>query len=230
MATSKRLVTQHLEGVSWKLLQDYPNLINDMIKSRAGVYALYKDDQLYYVGLASNLMGRLKSHIRDKHKGSWDRFSVYLTLRDEHIKELESLLLRIVSPQGNKQQGKFVKSQNLHPVLNKLVDEQLKDQKADLMGGRVALHRQQAKGRKAKGKGALKGLVSRRITLKAWRGEFEYTASLRKDGMIGYDGQLYDSPNAAATAALGKPAGGWGFWRFKDKSGKWVLLRILKGH
>jgi len=94
----------------------------------------------------------------------------------------------------------------------------------------VALHRQQAKGRKAKGKGALKGLVNRWITLKAWRGEYEYTASLRKDGMIGYDGQLFDSPNAAATAALGKPAGGWGFWRFKDKSGDWVLLRILKGH
>jgi hypothetical protein len=215
MPKSRRLVTQHLEGVSWKLLHDYPHLINDMIKRRAGVYALYKNEQLYYVGLASNLMGRLKTHIRDRHQGSWDRFSVYLTLRDDHIKELESLLLRIVSPEGNKQQGKFVKSQNLHPLLNKIVDEKLKDQKADLMGGRVALHRQQAKGRKAKGK--------------AWRGGYEYTASLRKDGMIGYDGQLFDSPNAAATAALGKPAGGWGFWRYKDKSGDWVLLRILKG-
>jgi hypothetical protein len=228
MPKSRRLVTQHLEGVSWKLLKDYPHLINDMIKRRAGVYALYKNDQLYYVGLASNLMGRLKTHIRGK-QGSWDRFSVYLTLRDEHIKELESLLLRIVKPEGNKQQGKFVQSQNLHPLLNKLVDEKLKDQKADLMGGRVALQHQLAKGKKAKGKGALKGLVNRRITLKAWRGGFEYTASLRKDGMIGYDGQLFDSPNAAATAALGKPAGGWGFWRFKDKSGDWVLLRILKG-
>lgn len=58
--------------------------------------------------------------MKDRHYGSWDRFSVYLTLRDEHIRELESLLLRIVKPQGNKQGGKFVKSQNLHPVLNTL--------------------------------------------------------------------------------------------------------------
>ncbi len=229
MPKSRRLVTQHLEGVSWLLLQDYPLLINDMIKRRAGVYALYKQDQLYYVGLANNLMGRLKSHLRDRHHGLWDRFSVYLTLRDDHIRELESLLLRIVSPQGNKQQGKFVKSQNLHPLLNKLVDEKLKDQRAELMGGRVALKRQLAKGRKAKGKGALKGLVNRRILLKAWRDGYEYTASLHKDGMIGYDGHKYDSPNAAATAARGRPAGGWGFWCFKDKGGNWVQLRKLKG-
>jgi hypothetical protein len=91
------------------------------------------------------------------------------------------------------------------------------------------LRRQRIKGLKAKGKGALKGLVTKRIPLKAWRGGYEYTASLRKDGMISYDGQVYDSPNSAASAALEKPAGGWGFWRFKDKSGEWVLLRKLKG-
>lgn len=229
MPKGKRLVTQHLEGVSWLFLQDYPQLISDMIKRRAGVYALYKQDSLYYVGLASNLMGRLKSHLRDRHHGSWDRFSVYLTLRDEHIRELESLLLRIVKPDGNKQGGKFVKSQNLHPVLNTLVSEYDADHRAALLGGRVAIRRQQIKGRKAKGKGALKGLVNKRIPLKAWRGGYEYTASLRKDGMISYDGQLYDSPNAAATAALEKPAGGWGFWQFKDKKGDWVHLRKLKG-
>jgi hypothetical protein len=41
-------------------------------------------------------MGRLKGHLRDCHKGLWDRFSVYLTSDAEHIKELESLLLRII--------------------------------------------------------------------------------------------------------------------------------------
>lgn len=229
MPNGKRLVTQHLEGVSWRVLQDYPQLISDMIKRRAGVYALYNKDSLYYVGLASNLMARLKQHLGDRHHGLWDRFSVYLTLRNDHIKELESLLLRIIAPQGNKQTGRFVKSQNLHPILNKLVSDDDADQRAELLGGRVAIRRQRIKGRKAKGKGALKGLVSKRIRLMAWRGEYEYIATLRKDGMISYDGALYDSPNAAATVALGKSVSGWGFWRFKDKSGDWVLLRKLKG-
>ena len=42
-----------------------------MIKRRAGVYALYrKQEKLYYVGLASNLMGRSKAHLRDRHTGA----------------------------------------------------------------------------------------------------------------------------------------------------------------
>jgi len=123
MPTGKRLVTEHLENISWRVLEDYPQVVSDMIKRRAGVYALYKGEKLYYVGLASNLMGRLKTHLKDRHRGAWNRFSVYLTLRDEHIKELESLLLRIVNPEGNKQRGSFVKSHNLYPSLNKQITE-----------------------------------------------------------------------------------------------------------
>jgi len=47
MPTGKRLVTGHLEGVSWQVLEEYPEIINDMIRRRAGVYALYMGDQLY---------------------------------------------------------------------------------------------------------------------------------------------------------------------------------------
>ena len=102
MAKQKSLVLQHLEDISWRVLEDYLQVIKDMIRGRAGVYALYRRKKLYYVGLATNLMGRLKSHLKDRHHGSWDRFSVYLTMKDEHMKELESLLLRIVNPVGNK--------------------------------------------------------------------------------------------------------------------------------
>jgi hypothetical protein len=38
---------------------------------------------------------------------------VYLTIGDSHLKELKSLILRIVRPTGNKQSGKFVKSDDL---------------------------------------------------------------------------------------------------------------------
>ena len=88
MPANKRLVTQHLEGISWRVLEEYPEIVRKLIRRQAGVYALYRRNKLYYVGLASNLMGRLKSHLRDRHNGAWDKFSVYLTVRDEHIKEL----------------------------------------------------------------------------------------------------------------------------------------------
>jgi len=228
MLNGKRLVTEHLEGVSWRILEDYPNIIKDMIKKRAGVYALYKGDDLYYVGLASNLMTRLKTHLKDRHKGAWDRFSVYLTLKDEHIKELESLLLRIINPEGNRVRGRFIKSQNLYRTLNRSITDYDADKRAQLLGGWVEKRRHQIRASKAKGKGALRGLVTKRVVLKGWNGDWEYTASLRKDGTIQYDGKIYDTPNASARAALGKPVGGWRFWHFKNNNGDWVRLGSIK--
>ena len=78
--TIQRLVVQHLEKVSGRILEEYPDVIREFIRRKGGVYALYRKDQLYYVGLPSNLMARLKTHLRDRHRGAWDRFSVYLTL------------------------------------------------------------------------------------------------------------------------------------------------------
>lgn len=228
MPKGKRLVTEHLEGVSWRILEDYPDVVKDLIRKRSGVYALYKGEDLYYVGLASNLMVRLKTHLKDRHKGAWNRFSVYLTLRDEHIRELESLLLRIVNPEGNKVRGSFVKSQNLYRTLNKAITDYDADHRAELLGGWVEKRRKSIRASKAKGKGALKGLVTKRTILKGWDGDWEYTASLRKDGTIRYGDKVYDTPNSSARAALGRPKGGWAFWHYKNIDGEWVRLLTLK--
>ena len=78
MTSRSHLVVEHLENVSGKVFDAYPEIIREMIKGKSGVYALYRRGSLYYVGLASNLSGRLKNHRRDRHSGLWDRFSVYL--------------------------------------------------------------------------------------------------------------------------------------------------------
>lgn len=101
MPKNHALLLQYLEGVSWRILEEYPDAVRELIRRRAGVYALYRGRKLYYVGLASNLMGRIKNHLKDRHHGSWDKFSVYLTQHHEHMKELESLLLRIVKPSAH---------------------------------------------------------------------------------------------------------------------------------
>lgn len=141
MAIQKRLVIQHLEDISWRVLEMYPRVVKQMIRRRSGVYALYRKNRLYYVGLANNLMARLKTHLKDRHHGSWDRFSVYLTVHDDHMKELESLVLRIVNPSGNKQIGKFANSKNLRLTLNQQMKEVDADRRALLIGGQVARRR-----------------------------------------------------------------------------------------
>ena len=101
MAKRAALVTQHLEMISRNLLDKYQDVIRQYVRGRHGIYALYNNGKLYYVGLASNLRNRLRHHLNDRHGQSWDRFSVYLTIGDSHMKELESLFLRIFKPAGN---------------------------------------------------------------------------------------------------------------------------------
>src|SRR5206468_1107223 len=103
----------------WRVLEQYRELVRVMIRRRCGVYALYRQDKLYYVGLASNLMGRVNGHLKDRHRGEWDKFSVYLTKDEAHIKPLESLVLRIAKPSGNRVSGGFGRSMNMYRSLNR---------------------------------------------------------------------------------------------------------------
>lgn len=195
-----------------------------MIHGKSGVYALYRKDKVYYVGLASNLMGRLKTHLKDRHKGAWDRFSVYLTVHDDHIKELESLILRIANPTGNKTGGRFSDSTNLRSSLSKAIKESDSDKLATLIGGKFEVRRRKSKLNKSKGTRSLVGIVNKRITLKAKSKGKEYKATLRKDGMIGYKGEKYPSPSAAAKAVVKRACNGWWFWYYKNEKGEWVRL------
>src|SRR4030065_148258 len=113
MPRRKPLVTQHLEKISRDALEKYQDIVKAFVRGRQGVYALYRGNKLYYVGLASNLRNRLRHHLRDRHGQAWDRFSVYLTIGDSHLKELEALILRIVKPPANKQKGKFISSEDI---------------------------------------------------------------------------------------------------------------------
>ena len=222
------LLLEFLEDISWKVLQGYPVVVRDMIRRRAGIYALYQKKKLYYVGLASNLTGRLKIHLRDRHKEAWDRFSVFLTADSEHIKELESLLLRIVKPEGNRVSGGFKGSKSLRGALNRGISQEDADRRASLLGGAVARRRQRMKARRGLGSEALAGVSDRAIALRAqFKGE-TYRARLRTDGTIRFSGKVYDSPSAAGRAVIGRGCPGWKFWKYLNEKKQWVPLQRLR--
>src|SRR5664279_3846266 len=68
------VVSAFLENISGTVLERYPRIIRALIQGRSGVYALYKGEKLYYIGLAGNLRGRVKTHLKDRHARRWDRF------------------------------------------------------------------------------------------------------------------------------------------------------------
>ncbi len=224
----RTLFVQHLERVSPGLLERYPEVIRRVIRGRHGVYALYRRDSLYYVGLASNLMGRLKNHLADRHKKAWDRFSVYLTLQSDHMKELESFLIRILQPKGNKTGGRFATSQDLKRSVYRQVADYDADQRAALLGGAAAQRRVRNRTRRERGGAALVNAFGASKPLRATSKGRTFGATLRTNGTIRYAGRIYPSPTAAASAAVGRICNGWTFWRYRNDRKQWVPLSRLK--
>lgn len=116
---------------AWELLgrcgKQRPRLRMVDFRRARGVYVLFDDFGPYYVGLARGNGGigeRLKTHTRDRHKDSWDRFCWYsfdgvasttdkwgmtglalrgkpVPARDESvIGEMEALLISILGTRG----------------------------------------------------------------------------------------------------------------------------------
>lgn len=98
--------------------------LKEIMSGYAGVYALYKGRRLYYIGLASNLFWRLHTHTRDKHKGRWNHFSIFRIGRVRYLKDIETLLLRVAAPKGNRVTGHLRKDANLSHVLKTVAKQQ----------------------------------------------------------------------------------------------------------
>jgi len=225
-----QLVSQHLEGISRRMLEERPEIIRDFVRRRHGVYALYRGNKLYYVGLTGSLLGRLRSHLKDRHGHTWDKFSVYLTVNADYMKEIESVLIRIAGPPGNKQRGRFIRSENL---LNKVRAEYRRRRKEDeeAMGLRPRLGGPTPKPKtprpkKRKGKTALVEEDIKRL-----RGKYKrktYWARVLKDGQISTGGRRYRSLSAAASAVTKQPTNGWWFWHYERAPGEWLRLKVMR--
>jgi len=224
-----QLVSQMLEKLDASALEQYEHIIRRYTRGRHGVYALYRDDTLYYVGLARDLQGRLKQHLKDRHRGFWNRFSVYLTIGNSFVKEMETLLLRIAQPKGNKQLGKFVKCQDLHPVVRRdfRSDYKLKEQS---MFRRRPVAKADQKEVEGKHQAVLAGYVRDGFALKARRNGKDYKARVQKNGSIKFQGQVFMSPSGAGVAARGHSTDGWSFWHYERAPGDWVPLKELRKH
>jgi len=233
------LVCQFLEHASSEVLEAHGSHLRELVGRSHGVYSLYKRDRLYYVGLASNLRGRLDQHLRDQHKGLWDNFSVYLTLDSRFMKELESLVLRIAEPKGNKQRGKFAKAQSLLKALKRRIKDEQESERDALFASHIRKPRQAVAKRSArKGKGSSR--FSRAAVLAEYPGRpksmlrvykgRKYTASIRRDGTIKVRGIAgrFTSPSLAAVAIAGRQMNGWSFWSYEQAPGKWVKLNTLR--
>jgi len=228
MAKRTALVCQQLENISREALGRYQNIIRQYVRRRYGVYALYRRGKLQYVGLASNLRSRLGRHLRDRHQDSWDRFSVYLTIGDTHLKELEALILRIVKPAGNKVKGKFAKCEDMRKKFARDVRQRQRNELKSLLGKGSVEEESKEDGRGSR-KPVMANYIKSPMKLQAIFKGKTLAARVRRDGLIRFGKRVYSSPSLAAAAACKRRTwNGWTFWRYERAPGDWVQLNELR--
>ncbi|NQT23327.1 MAG: DUF2924 domain-containing protein [Candidatus Omnitrophica bacterium] len=223
----KSIIIHHLENVSKEVFKKHAELITKLIGRCPGVYALYDDMGLYYVGRSTNLKGRVKHHLKDRHAASWTHFSLYLLRNEEHVGEIESLLIRIAGPRGNKSRPKGKSNDAMLKELKQMIKIKYREELDSMFGIKTMVVNSKGKRRRQKQIG-LEGLVSRKTKLFRTYKEKEYNAVLTSDGKIRYNGKVYTNPSAPGKAIVKHGCNGWKFWYLKDENHDIISLDDLR--
>ena len=199
---ARPLILNRLENVSKDIFRKYYPQITELVGDSPGIYALYDDAELYYVGKSTELRKRVRHHLKDRHLASWTHFSLYLARREEHIHEIESLLVRIANPKGNRVIPRGRSTGTLVKLLKKGIQARQRQELTGLFGDKRATGRVVRAAAEPAGSAPLAGLVTKRVKLfRTYKGK-DYTASLNPQGLINYNGKRYTSATAAAKAVV----------------------------
>ena len=130
MDKTKHTTGYILKEASKPIPSESMNLIADtmeeIMRHKAGVYALYNDEKLYYVGRTRNLRARIKDHLRSKNATKWNKFRIFL-IDNKHLRDVETIILTISTPKGNKKQGILPKRGQLDKIIRKAVRQRTRE-------------------------------------------------------------------------------------------------------
>ncbi len=62
--------------------------LQEIMRGYAGIYVLHHKKHIYYIGLTTNLLGRIKGHAKWR-AGKWDKFTFF---RIQKVKYLKSAI------------------------------------------------------------------------------------------------------------------------------------------
>ena len=111
-----------LDGIRRESFEVIRKELADLLKHRAGVYALYHKDKLVRVGLGTTIYWRLKGHAKSK-KLVWNTASLFIigAKNLKYLRDLETAIVRIAKPKYNKVRGRVRDERFLERLLRKSV-------------------------------------------------------------------------------------------------------------
>ena len=223
------ILTQKLENISKNIFEKYKKIIIQYIKNKPGVYALYDEKELYYIGRASDLAKRVNDHLKDQHSALWTHFSVYFTKKTQYTNDIEAVIVSIAQPKGNKVKPKLGKGTKLKNIIKKAMKESHQKDLRELLSGKK---RQNNLKKKINNHPSLKYYFSKNRPLRKIYKGITYKALLLKSGKIKYKKTLYNTPSSAAQAIVSRRSpntniNGWNFWFVKNYENNWIKLSDL---
>ena len=97
--------------------------LQELMKGYAGIYALYDDDKPYYIGLTTNLFGRVNHHLKDRHKGQWNHFVIFRIKKVDYLKDIETLITHLMPWKGNRVKGKVPRDGDINRILRQILTD-----------------------------------------------------------------------------------------------------------
>jgi hypothetical protein len=134
----------------------------------------------------------------------------------------------VVKPKGNKQKGKFLKSEDIRRRFARDIRSQQHNELLSLLGKEKVLDVEE--GRLATGRQpVLANYIDGPMNLQArYKGKI-IKAHIRRNGSVRFKGKVYLSPSLAGAAACKRrTCNGWTFWQYERAPGDWVMLNELR--
>ena len=94
--------------------------LKDSLK-HSGVYVLYLNFDVFYIGKADNLFRRLDAHAGTRYQ-LWNHFSAFV-VDPEHLAEVEAIMIAATPRTANKSGGKVFKKIDLPGEIQSVLDK-----------------------------------------------------------------------------------------------------------
>jgi hypothetical protein len=106
------------------LVNDYTKYpVKKLLKGKIGIYVLYENDKIYYVGKGIIYNELRNYYLHGKHKNNWDSFSFAELKQSRYKEELEDLLISIIHPPGNvKEEKKVKRDRKVEDQIKKIIE------------------------------------------------------------------------------------------------------------
>lgn len=106
-----------------EILQDpvFEDKLKEIMKEYGGIYALYSKNKPYYVGLTVNFDQRINAHLNNHHENNWDSFAIFHIKKIAYLKDIETIITRIIDLKGNIQRGKVPRNGDINRELKKIL-------------------------------------------------------------------------------------------------------------